>query len=201
MTPTTAPADLTAGLASALDRAVAAGSPEAITHAVKDVLEERLGGAGLRLDEPFRAPHPTRYARRLLHRHPEGLYSAIVMVWGPGQGTMLHDHAGIWCVEGVVEGRIEVVQYDLVEERGERFRFARQGTIHAGPGEAGALIPPFEYHTIRNAVPDAPSITLHVYGGDMDHCGVFAPHAAVAGDAGGAAGDWYRREERALAFD
>ena len=39
------------------------------------------------------------------------------MTWGPGQGTPLHDHAGMWCVEGVLEGRIEVARYDLLDER------------------------------------------------------------------------------------
>ena len=52
-----------------------------------------------------------RYARRLLHRDPAGRYTAIVMTWGPGQGTAVHDHGGLWCVEGVVDGEIAVTQY------------------------------------------------------------------------------------------
>ena len=38
------------------------------------------------------------------------------MTWGPGQRTALHDHAGIWCVEGVMEGEMEVIRYELLEE-------------------------------------------------------------------------------------
>ena len=40
----------------------------------------------------------------------------VVMTWGPGQKTALHDHAGIWCVECVVDGNMEVAQYDLMSE-------------------------------------------------------------------------------------
>ena len=40
---------------------------------------------------------------------------------------------------------------------------------------AGCLIPPFEYHVLRNARPDRSSVTLHVYGGEMDHCCIYQP--------------------------
>jgi hypothetical protein len=40
--------------------------------------------------------------------------------------------------------------------------------------EAGALIPPFGYYVLENAS-DAPSVTRHVYGGELDHCHIFEP--------------------------
>jgi predicted metal-dependent enzyme (double-stranded beta helix superfamily) len=186
----------TAELAERLDAAAVLASPEAITHAVKDCLIELLGERRLHIPDAFKAPRAESYARRLLLENRELGYQAIVMVWGIGQGTMLHDHAGIWCVEGVVEGEIVVQQYDLEETTpgddpaATRYRFSHQGRIQAGVGTAGTLIPPFEYHTIANALPDRPAVTLHVYGGAMTHCGVYAP----LGD------DWYRREERQLSF-
>ena len=115
------------------------------------------------------------------------------MTWGPGQGTPLHDHAGIWCVEGVVEGRMDVTQFDLIEEAdaaGGAYRFEAKGCVHAAVGSAGCLIPPFEYHVLANAL-DVPSITLHVYGGEMTTCHVFEP----------AEGGRYVRCERALSYD
>jgi len=46
--------------------------------------------------------------------------------------------------------------------------------VRAGPGEAGALIPPFEYHVIANPAEQS-AITIHVYGGEMTHCHIFEP--------------------------
>jgi hypothetical protein len=46
--------------------------------------------------------------------------------------------------------------------------------VHAGVGEAGALIPPFEYHLLENAG-EAPAVTLHVYGGETTRCHIFEP--------------------------
>jgi hypothetical protein len=113
------------------------------------------------------------------------------MTWGPGQGTILHDRAGIWCVEGTVSGEMEVLQYELAERtRGGGYRFVERGRVRALAGSAGALIPPFEYHVLRNGLADGVSVTLHVYGGEMDHCHLFEP----AGDGA------YRRVERPLAY-
>jgi predicted metal-dependent enzyme (double-stranded beta helix superfamily) len=158
-----------------LDAAVAAGGLEATTASVKRDLEEVLGRGALRLPDHFKTPRPDTYARRLLHRDPAGRYAAIVMTWGVGQGTPVHDHGGLWCVEGVVEGAIAVTQYDVTPDADGFFRVQRRGTITAGVGTAGRLIPPVDYHVIANALPDAPSVTLHVYGGDLNRCSVFTP--------------------------
>ena len=62
--------------------------------------------------------------------------------------------------------------------------------MHAAVGSAGCLIPPFEYHVLANAL-DQPSITLHVYGGEMTTCHVFEP----------VGGGRYVRRDRALSYD
>jgi predicted metal-dependent enzyme (double-stranded beta helix superfamily) len=169
----------TAGMAhvliASLDDAVALGDPAAIADRVKADLEHLIQTGGLALDDRFRRPRPDTYARRLLHRDPQARYTAVVMTWGPGQGTALHDHAGIWCVEGVVEGLMRVTRYDLRGETDGTYDFAEVQRVTAGVGSAGSLIPPFEYHRLENALPDGASITLHVYGGEMTSCHVFEP--------------------------
>ena len=102
----------------------------------------------------------------------------------------LHDHAGIWCVECVVDGEMEVRQYDLTAREGEIFHFAPQPCIEAGRGSAGCLIPPFEYHTLGNRRAQGSSVTLHIYGGEMTRCHVFEPQQDGS----------YRRIERQLSY-
>ena len=41
------------------------------------------------------------------------------------------------------------------------------GSVTAGIGEAGRLIPPTDHHVIANALRDRPSVTLHIYGGEL----------------------------------
>ncbi|HEX7181822.1 MAG TPA: cysteine dioxygenase family protein [Thermoanaerobaculia bacterium] len=162
----------------------------AIAERIKRELESFIPDEGLRLPERFRKALPDTYARRLLYRDSELDFTALVMTWGPGQRTALHDHAGIWCVEGVVEGEMEVHRYEMLEEEGDLCRFVEHGCVQACAGSAGALIPPFEHHILANTRPDRVSLTLHVYGGEMDHCSVFEP----VGDG------FYRRSFKTLAY-
>lgn len=156
-----------------LDAAVEAGSIDAITARVKAELENVLGRSALRLDDRFHRARPDCYARRLLHHDPANRYTAVVMTWGPGQGTPVHDHGGLWCVEGVVEGEMSVTRYD-VRPDGDAFAVAPVGeSLRAGMGTAGRLIPPTDYHVLANALPDGTSLTLHVYGGSLDGCRIY----------------------------
>ena len=123
------------------------------------------------------------------------------MTWGPGQRTALHDHSGIWCVEGVLEGGMEVSRFEMMEEVGSRrlpFR-PRASTVQVSAGEAGALIPPLEHHVLANNRPDKVSLTLHVYGGEMEHCTVFEP--VGAGEGGDGKEGLYRAKQKALSYD
>ena len=167
---------------------------EAIAARIKGDLETFIPAeGGLRLPERFRRSRPDSYCRRLLYRDEELGFTALVMTWGPGQHTALHDHAGIWCVEGVVEGELEVTRYELLEESGDgRCRFEERGSVKASAGSAGALIPPFEHHVLANASDERLALTLHVYGGEMDRCSVFLPEAAAG---------LYRRETKLLSYD
>jgi 3-mercaptopropionate dioxygenase len=181
-----------AALIARLDDAVRLGEATAITRRVKHELESAMHAGSVSLPDRFHRVRADGYARRLLHRSEELGYTAVVMTWGPGQKTPLHDHAGIWCVEGVVQGRMDVTQFDLVDESGDAFRFEAKGCVHAAVGSAGCLIPPFEYHVLANAT-DTPSITLHVYGGEMTTCHVFEPIDNVSGGR-------YARRERPLCY-
>lgn len=159
-----------------LDAVIHSESASHVPELVKAVLIDAMQSGSLEVPDQLKTPRRDTYARRLFHRDPAGRYTVVVMTWGPGQKTALHDHAGIWCVECVVEGNMEVSQFDLLSESSGAFRFERRNHVVAGRGTAGCLIPPFEYHTLANAA-ETPSVTLHVYGGEMDHCHVFEPAA------------------------
>jgi len=174
-----------------LDEAVRASSVEGTTAAVQSTLEEMIGGGQLALPEAVRQTSDQSYARRLLYRSEEYGYTVIAMVWGPGQGTALHDHDGTWCVEGVLEGEILVTPYELLEQREGRWRFQPFDSIHSHVGSAGSLIPPSEYHTIRNASSEVPSITIHVYGRELHQCTIFED-----GQRG-----WYQQQTRSLWYN
>ena len=178
---------------AALDAAVALGDDRSITDALRKRLCAMIGEQEVQLPECVYQPIADHYARRELYTSPEHGYSVIAMTWGPGQGTKIHDHSGMWCVEGVWHGRLEITQYELAERNDQLYRFTPVGTIEAGTGSAGSLIPPHEYHTIRNPSERSVAVSLHVYQRTMVRCGVFSPEEGLP--------DWQRRGERLLGTD
>lgn len=177
-------------LITRLDSAVALPRVEDVVEAVKISLVDLLSSGTLRLPAALTQPTAEGYARRLIYKSPGYGYTVIAMTWGPRQGTPLHDHAGVWCVEGVVAGQIDVTQYAFRQKSGSRWRFDPQGTVRATFGSAGWLIPPFEYHTIHNALAAEPSVTLHVYGRELEQCTVFE----------GPLDGWYEQKTKALGY-
>ena len=174
-----------------LDAVMDGDCARTITDCVRNVLCELVENRALDLpDCVFQHPGDS-YGRRLIHKDDKRGYTVMAMTWGPSQGTPIHDHSGMWCVEAVWQGEIEVVQYELTETRGERYCLEPRTTMRAGVGSAGSLIPPHEYHTIANPSHEQTAVTIHIYAGEMTECCVFAPLE----------GDWYERCRRELHLD
>lgn len=175
----------------ALDTAVGRGDEHAVTAALRNALCALIRDRQVRLPDCVHASIQDHYARREIYRSPRHGYSVVAMTWAPGQGTPVHDHSGLWCVEGVWDGELEITHYELLEREGEHFRFRAAGGMQAGPGSAGSLIPPHEYHTIRNASDDTIAVSLHIYKAPIACCSMFAPLG----------GEWYARGDQVLATD
>ncbi len=176
---------------AAVDAAVAAPDVQTLTNDLRNTLCRLIRDEDVRLPDCCYQAELDHYLRREVYRSEQHGYSIIAMTWGPGQGTQIHDHHGMWCVEGVWHGALEITQYELLERNEERFRFQPVGAMQAGAGSAGSLIPPHEYHTIRNPSEDGVAVSLHIYKGAMTCCSVFQP----LGD------QWFERGVRQLGLD
>jgi predicted metal-dependent enzyme (double-stranded beta helix superfamily) len=176
---------------AAIDAAVALGDEHAVTAALRSTLCNLIRDPAVTLPSCVHDPIEDHYARRELYRSAAHGYSIVAMTWGPGQGTPIHDHCGLWCVEGVWDGELEITQYELLDTDGDRSRFRAAGGMQAGPGSAGSLIPPHEYHTIANVSPDRVAVSVHIYQGPIEHCCKFEPIGE----------EWYRRINLELPVD
>ena len=179
-------------LIAAIDLAVSKADTPALTSSLRQSLCRLMQSGDVKLPACVFTACTDHYARRELYRSEKHGYCVVAMTWGPGQGTPIHDHDGMWCVEGVWHGALEIVQFDLLEHADDRYRFTAVGSIQAGAGSAGSLIPPHEYHSIRNPSDDAVTVSMHVYAGPMVRCAVFEPLP----DA-----QWYTRDVHALGLD
>lgn len=180
-------------LLEAIDAAMQAGDAAATVTAIERALLHAIADPQIVLPDCVHAPITDHYARRELYRSARHGYSIVAMTWGPRQGTPLHDHDGLWCVEGVWQGTLHITPHRLLETRGGEHRLLPLPTLAGERGSTGNLIPPDEYHVLRNASDEEIAISVHVYQRPLEHCAVFVP---VAGR-----GDWYRRESRLMQTD
>lgn len=106
------------------------------------------------------------YQQHLLHVSRSRRLSVVSLVWLPGQQTPIHDHVS-WCVVGVYRGVERETHYRL-NERGD---LAPVGVVDARAGHVEALIPPAENIHRVEAVGDSKTISIHVYGADIERLG------------------------------
>jgi len=137
-------------------------------HAIGARLGVLLGQDGW-LATAHRQPDPHNYRQHLLYVSPERNLSIVALVWLPGQRTPIHDHVS-WCVVGVYEGRERETRYRAVEGAGLRY-LEPVGSIDASPGHVEVIVPSTgDIHAVT-AVGDGPTISIHVYGADIERRG------------------------------
>ncbi|HEY8332267.1 MAG TPA: cysteine dioxygenase [Tardiphaga sp.] len=115
------------------------------------------------LPDAYAQPGPNQYQQYLLHADPLERFSVVSFVWGPGQKTPIHDHT-VWGIVGILRGA----------ETGVAYALKPGGSFDTGPterlerGEVVAVSPDLgDIHVIANAYDDRPSISIHVYGGNI----------------------------------
>jgi predicted metal-dependent enzyme (double-stranded beta helix superfamily) len=138
--------------------------PEAIARRLQPLLAQDGW-----LAAEHRAPGADRYRQHLLHVSPTRRLSVVALVWLPGQRTPIHDHVS-WCVVGVYEGRERETRYRVVEVDGARW-LEEVDSIEAEPGHVEVIVPSVEDIHAVTAVADGPTISIHVYGADIERLG------------------------------
>lgn len=129
------------------------------------------------LPEIYARPDPNHYQQYLLHADPLERLSIVSFVWGPGQRTPIHDHT-VWGIVGILRGAETSIAY--VQKPGGGFEGGPKERLERGL--VAAVSPAIgDIHVIANAYDDRPSISIHVYGGNIGAIrrSVFDPHSGA----------------------
>ena len=137
-------------------------------HAVARRLRGLLAQDGWLAPED-RTPGADTYRPHLLHVSACRRLSVVALVWRPGQRTPIHDHVS-WCVVGVYRGVEHEERFRLVESDG-RACLEPAGSVQAFPGHVEALIPPAENIHRVSAAGSEETVSIHVYGADIERLG------------------------------
>jgi len=115
------------------------------------------------LPDELSKPHPEYYQQYLLYADPLERFSVVSFVWGPGQKTPIHNHT-VWGMVGQLRGA----------EMETAFHPQKDGSYEGGkesiflPGQVAMVSPnTHDIHVVANHLSDQPSISIHVYGGNI----------------------------------
>jgi 3-mercaptopropionate dioxygenase len=113
------------------------------------------------LPDSHAASHPQYYQQHALHIDAANRFSLSSFVWGPNQGTPVHNHT-IAGLVGVLRGAEMCQRYS---DDGSR-KIGKECRLN--PGDIDVVSPTIgDVHTVRNAYDDRNSISIHLYRGNI----------------------------------
>jgi 3-mercaptopropionate dioxygenase len=114
----------------------------------------------------FTRSNPEKYRQYLLYLDPAGRYSVQSFVWAHKQSTPIHNHT-VWGLVGVMRGAEQCEEYALPDPvAGGTAHCTHQHVLERG--QIDRVSPAVgDWHAVRNAFIDRPSVSIHVYGADI----------------------------------
>jgi predicted metal-dependent enzyme (double-stranded beta helix superfamily) len=106
------------------------------------------------------------YRRIALTDHLARGHEALLIVWPPGHATPIHDHDGLWGMEIMLDGVLEVEAFDLSLQ--EHPHLVSRGVSVIGIGDQLAFSQADYAHRCRNLSSNRAAVSLHIYGGALD---------------------------------
>mgnify|MGYP001027976032 FL=1 len=116
------------------------------------------------LPATFAEADAERYRQNLLYCDPLERFSVVSFVWGPGQHTPVHDHT-VWGMVGVLRGAETCEEFERDASTGA---LRPAGEHRMERGQIDLVSPTIgDIHRVSNALADRPSVSIHVYGGNI----------------------------------
>lgn len=133
-----------------------------------DDLHARLTALNITREDlgPYVAFSENTYARNRVAA--SGFFELLVVCWGPGQRSLIHDHTGSACAFKVIEGNGVETGYERTQkglaEPGEA-RLLETGCVCASMDS--------DVHEVTNRSTDEALITLHIYTPPLNHMNTY----------------------------
>jgi predicted metal-dependent enzyme (double-stranded beta helix superfamily) len=109
------------------------------------------------------------YRRLLLYR--SDLCEVLLLQWGRGASSAIHDHANQTCVFTPLRGELAVDDYEIESRKGSGrvvLHQTRTGTI--GPGSLDSRRGDLDIHRVTST---HEALSLHIYAAPLARCNIF----------------------------
>jgi predicted metal-dependent enzyme (double-stranded beta helix superfamily) len=93
-------------------------------------------------------------------------YSVLLIAWPAGHETPVHDHDGLWGIELVLDGALQVESFSLAMR--DKPHLVSRGSTVLGLGDSATFSDADFAHRCRNLSARQAALSLHVYGGELE---------------------------------
>jgi cysteine dioxygenase len=114
---------------------------------------------------------PARYTRNLIARRDD--FELLLLCWGAGQESPIHNHEDQSCWMAVLEGEIEEVQYAFPAPSSRGPLSTLRARVYP-PGEVAFIRDEIGLHRVRGHAGQR-AVSLHVYAAPYEACNVYCP--------------------------
>eukprot|EP00158_Paraphelidium_tribonemae_P006546 Partr_v1_DN27877_c0_g1_i1_m23374 putative cysteine dioxygenase len=122
-----------------------------------------------------------RYTRNLVD-DGNGEYNLLLLCWGPGMASPVHDHAGSHCILKVMGGELAETLYKwpdtsaqstLKYRHGEHHGLEKSREMSLHEDEASYMHDRLGLHRVSNPSSEVPAVSLHLYSPPIEMCTTF----------------------------
>ncbi|XP_012350360.1 cysteine dioxygenase type 1 [Apis florea] len=116
-----------------------------------------------------------RYTRNLVDEG-NGRFNLMVLCWGEGHGSAIHDHANAHCIMKILQGELCETRYAWPKsnnemEESEELQELERNTL--GLNEICYINDSLGLHRVENPSTVNPAVSLHLYSPPFSSCSVF----------------------------
>ncbi|XP_065883820.1 cysteine dioxygenase type 1-like [Dysidea avara] len=115
---------------------------------------------------------PHRYTRNLVDRG-NGRFNLIVLCWGEGHGSSIHDHANSHCFMKMLQGSLKETQYHWPNNNKRNIPLDEKFATHHNIDDVTYINDSIGLHRVENSSHTEGAISLHLYSPPFQMCQTF----------------------------
>ncbi len=116
--------------------------------------------------QPYALFDGGRYTRNLIALGEDERFGLMVLAWGPGQASPIHDHAESHCVMKILQGHLKESLFRKTEGK---LALCKETVL--GEGEVAYIHDRIGWHRVANCTGDGKgAVSLHLYAPPIEKC-------------------------------
>uniref|UniRef100_A0A8C4N886 Cysteine dioxygenase n=1 Tax=Eptatretus burgeri TaxID=7764 RepID=A0A8C4N886_EPTBU len=113
-----------------------------------------------------------RYTRNLVNEG-NGKFNLMILCWGEGHGSSIHDHMDSHCFVKILQGHMKETLYNWPTKSNHKQQMSKKAELLYDSGQVTYINDSMGLHQVENLSHSESAVTLHLYSPPFDQCCCF----------------------------